>query len=111
MDGMSIWGLPLSEFAFSLGSSFGTANIEFTSLAINGGMERCARYLCFLLPWRRAAFLWLLPWRSSRKRPATCGFHHTDDRPVTGMENRVQPENFAGWQARGLRSPEGQLER
>src|SRR6266852_214077 len=38
------------------------------------------------------------------------GFHYANDRPVTGMENRVQPENFAGRQARGLRSPEANWE-
>src|SRR6267378_1006188 len=106
MDGMSIWGSPLLELVFSLGSSSGTANIEFTSLSINGGMEQCARYLYFVL----LSCGYCRGTAAGKDRPAG-GFHHTDDRPVTGMENRVQPENFAGWQARGLRSPEGQLGR
>src|SRR5882762_11613267 len=104
MAGTSTWDLPSWELVCSSDSSAGTASIEFLSLATMGVWGdakgvfdcRCTRVVRIARD----------SWCSAGDGEGRAGnrFQDADHRPVPGVEERVQSEDFAGWEEIGRAS-------
>ena len=105
MVGTCIWHWPSSASAWPLDFSGGQEKPEPMNSKPRLGEKTVRKFVLDGPIPDDELFAEPAPRRSAAGARSRClAFFHTDDRPVSGDEKRVQPADVARWKARGIRS-------